>query len=82
MFFGTPHRAEDLSSWEDLVFGIAFASSQRPCKGFSGAVREVSQVLMQLEEEFYGVAGRYNIVDIYAEGDVENPDATTVCWSR
>ncbi|KAI9779171.1 MAG: hypothetical protein M1839_007706 [Geoglossum umbratile] len=67
VFFGTPHRAEDVSSWEDLVFGIAFASWQRPCEGFSGAVREASHSLMQLEEEFYGIAGRYNIVDIYVE---------------
>lgn len=25
--------------------------------------------LMELEEEFYGIAGRYNILDIYANGD-------------
>ena len=39
---------------------------------------------MQLEEEFYGIAGRYNIVDIYAE-DVENPGRMTVgyfCLSK
>jgi len=55
------------------VFGIAFASSQRPCEGFSGAVREASHSLMQLEEEFYGIAGRYNIVNVYVE-DIDNKD--------
>ncbi|KAH0545483.1 hypothetical protein FGG08_000484 [Glutinoglossum americanum] len=83
VFFGTPHRGEDLRSWEDLLFNITFEASQRPRKGVAverasqalvpGAIREASQALMKLEEEFYGVAGRYNIVNIYCE---EEADAT------
>ncbi|KAI9856186.1 MAG: hypothetical protein M1813_009203 [Trichoglossum hirsutum] len=68
VFFGTPHRAVDIHSWEELVFNIAFTSTQRPVSGFSKAVRESAKALLELSEEFYVVAGKYNILDIYAEG--------------
>jgi hypothetical protein len=68
VFFGTPHRAVDIHSWEELVFNIAFTSTQRPGSGFSKAVRESAKALLELSEEFYVVAGKYNILDIYAEG--------------
>ena len=69
MFFDTPHRAVDHHSWEDLVLKIAFSSSQHPSDRFSKAIKAASMALMELEEEFYGIAGRYNILDIYANGD-------------
>ncbi|KAH0558880.1 hypothetical protein GP486_004486 [Trichoglossum hirsutum] len=68
VFFGTPHRANDMHSWGDLVFNIAFASTQRLGSGFSIAVREAAKALMELSEDFYAIAGKYSILDIYAEG--------------
>ena len=71
IFFGTPHRAKDILSWENLVFDIfvATTSSQSIVQGLLGSIRAFSKVLPQIAADFNSLCTKYSVVNIYQGGD-------------
>ena len=71
MFFGTPHRAKDMLSWENLVFDIFLAttSSQSVVQGLPSRIRAFSKVLPQIAADFNSLSTKYGIVNICQGSD-------------
>ena len=71
MFFGTPHRAKDVLSWENLVFDIFLAttSSKSVVQGLPSRIRAFSKVLPQITADFNSLSTKYSVVNIYQGGD-------------
>lgn len=76
MFFGTPHRAKDLLSWEDLVFNIFLATdlSQFMIQDLPSRVRAFAKMLPQITADFNSLRAKDRLVNIY-QGD--NQDSTS-----
>ena len=71
MFFGTPHRAKDVLSWENLVFDIFSAtnSSQSVVQDLPSRIRAFSKVLPQITADFNSLSTKHSVVNIYQGGD-------------
>ncbi|MCJ1228298.1 Ankyrin repeat domain-containing protein 44 [Toensbergia leucococca] len=75
VFFGTPHRAVDLSSWENLILNIALVSlSQVLGKGLFKTISAFSKTLADLSTDFHSIATAFRLVNIY-EDETEQPGA-------
>jgi hypothetical protein len=71
VFFGTPHQAAHLHAWEIVAFKIIFASSTQPTSSetLSTVIKAAAKTLNDISEEFYMVAGNYDVVSFYEAKD-------------
>ncbi|KAL1903268.1 hypothetical protein Sste5346_000553 [Sporothrix stenoceras] len=76
IFFGTPHRALDEGSWEDLVLSIILASPAklRMIPNLSTRLGRLSHFLEEVSGEFLDVAVDCRFINIYQDVDGESKD--------
>lgn len=69
IFFGTPHQADSGSSWDDLLFDIALASTEgdpgKRRKVMASVIHTGSAVLKEVSERFYTYASQYHALSFY-----------------
>ncbi|KAF3902484.1 hypothetical protein ABW21_db0203074 [Orbilia brochopaga] len=78
VFFGTPHRALSISSWEDLIFNVLSLYPQSVADNLNMAtqVESFSRAVERLSGDFLSLSIRRCIINVY-QGSGRSDDGNT-----
>jgi hypothetical protein len=68
MFFGTPHRGSNIAYWASIVVSIGRVAFPMRFKGtYLRALKENSELLREISENFLSIAPRFRIISFFEE---------------
>jgi hypothetical protein len=67
VFLGTPHRGSDLAFWGGFLARVAELAFQHPKKKFIEDLKNNSDTLMNVSEDFRSIVEKYAIISFYEE---------------
>ncbi|KAI1208947.1 ankyrin repeat-containing domain protein [Annulohypoxylon truncatum] len=78
-FFGTPHHASEVSSWEETILRIV-EDTYRGLRGpwFPDRIHQLSRYIERLRLDFNGILDHFNIINYFQDMPESSPEVLTV----